>query len=488
MISEIQFGPWLADATDYKNPGLEVCTNCIPSPSGYQPVYAASGSGATVTGTIIGAETFIRSDGTLATCCATTSDLYVIIGGTANASSLSLSLSTSDRVVFEQFNSEVYATTKDGDTWYLTDIDTDTTFAAVSGTIPSANAIGRVRDFLVMGDYDDGTDYPFQVSWSPFNNPSGTWGTDVATQTDFQPLDPQHGPVTAISGGSFGLVFQRSGISRMTYVGGARVFDFDLYEKNRGCVAPQSVARVGDIAYYLSYDGFFRTDGASVQSISQGRIWAWFLDNSNQANIELVTAAIDFERRCVVWFFMASDTSVYNGQLWYNWETERWSYVNQTAEFGVLTQRGTGTTLEQLASTYPDLDAMMVSLDDESFRPSGRTMGAFVGNELSAFTGASLSPLLTTGSFQFSPGQRQFIRGIAPLLANDNEDTTVAVAVRDAMTKSFVTTPSVAVGTAGYAPVNADGRYFRVTTEVPAGSTWSDAYGLQVEYSRSGAT
>lgn len=488
MITEYKFGPWLPEVTDYKNPGLEDAKNMVPSPSGYQPVYSLVATAATVSGTILGAKSFERTDGTVVVCVATTSDLYVIVGASASASSLALTLSATDRVVFEQYDAQVFATTKGGDVWQLDDIDTDTSFAVTGGTFPKANAMGRVGDFLVIGDVSDGTDYPYRVQWAPFNNPTGIWGSDIATQADYQPLDAQQGPVTAISGGSFGMVFQKNGISRMSYVGGKAVFEFDLYEKNRGAVAPQSVARVGDRAYFLSYDGFFRTDGASTESISQGRIWAWFIANTDQAYLEEVTSVIDWEKRCVVWYCVATGTGAltYNLQLYFNWETGNWSYARQTCEFGVLASRTSGTTLEGLAVTYPDLDAMTLSLDSEVFRASGRTMAAFVSGTLSTFTGTSLQPTFQTGSFQPVTGKRSFISGVTPLIANEAENTTVSIGTRDAMTKSFVTSSASTVGTLGYAPVNVDGRYFRVNVQVPAGQEWSDAYGFQVEYEAAG--
>jgi len=487
MSMEFKFGQWLPEQTDYKNPGLEVAKNCTPSPNGYNPVYACSGTGSTVIGTIIGARSFDRKDGTIVICIATTSDLYVSVGGaTPIASSLSLSLTAgTDRVTFEQYDTEVFATTKGGDTWYLTDIESDTSFSAAAA-IPQANAMARVQDFLVVGDYNDGSDRPFNLAWSPFNNPTGTWGSDIATQTDFQPLDAQQGPVTAISGGSFGFVFQEFGISRMTYIGGSAVFGIDLYEKNRGCVAPLSVARVGDTAYFLSYDGFFRTDGASVQSISRGRVWEWFLGNVDQSYLKDITAAIDWEKRCVVWYCVQPSTGslTYNRRLYYNWETDGWTYVDETAGWGVRTNRSAGTSVDALTGNV-DTD-FPVSFDSEIYRASGSTLGMWGGGELCASTGAALSATFQTGSFQPVTGQRSFISGVTPLIANASENTRVSIGTREGMTPGFVTSPSVAIGAIGYAPQNVDGRYFRVNVEIPADTDWSDAYGFQVDAVPSG--
>lgn len=520
MISEFQFGPWLPENPDYKNPGLEVVKNAIPSPSGYQPAYGLTASGTTgITGTVLGADSFDRRDGTPVIVVGTTGDLYSLVGGAETSvtyitwggkyiswgstttgpkivwgppvfdSSLGLSLSSTDSTIFERFGDAIYGTSKNGDTWYIPDMEAGTDFSVVPGNIPSANAMARVSDFLVMGDLTDidASDQPYRVRWSPFNNPTGTWGTDIATQADYQDLDFDLGPVTAISGGTYGFVFQKRGIWRMTYVGGSSVFRFDLFEKNRGCVAPRSVVRVGDVAYFLHFDGFFRTDGSSVENISRGRMWDWFKARMNQAYISTVIGSVDFERRCVVWSYPAGETTAFTEQIWFNWETDQWGYVEQTTDFILSSTRG-GKTLEEVALIYPDLDAMDVSLDDPVFKPSGRALVAFVNGVLSEFNGATLEAMFGSGSLQPHMGQRSFVRGVAPLIANNDGGTEVSIGYRDTMTKGYSSSTSTAIGALGYTPTNVDGRYFRVFVTIPAGEQWTDCYGFQIDHSAAGMT
>lgn len=509
MIAEFQFGEWLPDRVDYNNPGLEICRNVIPSPRGYQPAKSAVSEGTTVSGALVGASGFERADGTPVIVAATVSDLYVIVSGTSFASSLSLSLTTADQVSFAQFNSKIYATTKNGDMWVLDNIESDTTFASATGSPPSANAIGRISDFLVVGDLNDidSSDAPYRIRWSQFNNPDGTWGTDIATQTGAVDLDAQQGPVTAISGGSFGMVFQKNGISRLTYTGGGAVFDLELYEKNRGCVAPKSVVRVGDVAYFLSTDGFFATDGTSVQSISQGKTWEWFVQNIDQTNLKRVIGATHWESRCVVWLVPTSDTTFQ--QMWWNWETGSWSTVDEGLTYIVETGLS-GLSLEEVSAIYPNLDTMGPSLDSSEFLASGRALGGFVegvspgaysdgysdgyakgGSGVSSFvslTGSSLEAELGGGSLQFKKGRRTYVRSVTPLIEIEDAAITVALECRDKMTQSSSASTSAIVGNLGFSPFSHDARYFRCGFTIPAGAAWSDAYGYQIDYSVGGRT
>lgn len=347
MISELKFGPWLPASADYRNPGLEEARNAIPGPSGFSPAYGAVPNSTAVTGTVLRAYGMERQDGKSVSAIATEDDIFLAIDGSVYPSGLSLTILAPEIVSFEQFGPSVYATARGGATYYLPDIEGDTEFVLAPGSPPSAMAIARVDDFLVMGnlrDIDNSTQ-PFRVRWSAFNNPTETWGTNKALQADFQDLDASQGPVVAISGGSFGIVFQRFGVSRMDYNGRASVFTFDNYDRNRGCAAPRSVARVGDKAYYLSSDGFYVTDGASTQSISRGRVWDWFLASVNKAFLEEVGSAVDWERRCVVWYYATGNTRDYTAQIWYNWETDTFGHVEQSVEAMLAANDNDGTSL-----------------------------------------------------------------------------------------------------------------------------------------------
>ena len=486
-MMEVRYGPWLPEVTDYKNPGLEECRNAIPSPSGYIPALANVATSTTVSGTIVGARGLERSDGTSVIIVVTTSDIYTIVATTANASSLSLTLDVSNPATIEQFGSEVYATTKEG-VWKLDDIESDTTFAAASDT-PYAKAMGTVDDFLVMGNLTDidASDAPYRLRWSQFNNPAGDWATDIATQAGAVDLDASQGPIEAISGGTIGFIFQKFGISRIVYNGTASVFDLELYEKDRGCAAPQSVVRVGDRAFFLSFDGFFETDGASVRSISRNRIWQWFVENVDQGLIKHVQGSLDWEKRCVVWAVPTGTTSARTSQLWYNWETESWSHVDVDSDFLVSRSR-TGLTLEQVGALYPNIDTMPLSLDSDTFKASGRTMSAFVSGALTTTTGATLEAEFIGGDLQPYVGKRTFVRSVTPLVESETQGTQVALLYRDVMSRSQSATDLETVGPAGFAAMARDARYFAVRVVMPAGDNWGEAYGYQVEYTEAGWT
>lgn len=480
---ELQFGTWLPDGQDYKNPGLEECKNVVPGVNGYRPARAPISTGVSVSGTIIGATSVFLKDGSTIVCVATTSDIHVIRSGAITASSLSLGLSALDIVDFEQYGTAVYASTKSGGAWYLSDIEVVDTFATWPGSPPSANAIGRVGDFLLMGDLNDidASDSPYRIRWSRFNDPQGNWGTDIAAQSGAVDLDAAYGPVTAIKGRTVGLILQRQGVSRLTYTGGASVFRLDTFEKNRGCVAPASAVQVGEQTYFLSYDGFYVTSGTTPVAISTGRIWQWFVQNCNQTFLKYVVGAVDHERRCVVWLFPAGRNQTLTAQIWFHWDTQQWSYVDQALEWAVDSAKD-GRTLEQVATDNPDLDVMSLSLDSPEFLAVGRTLQVFSGGALSGLTGTPLTATLTGGDVQPFTGRRMFVRGVTPLV--EGGDISIRLGARGKMSDAITVTDLTPVGPIGFAPFNTDARYFRVTHEISG--DWDNAYGYQIDGARGG--
>lgn len=482
---EFKLGQWLPDVADLKNPGLEVCTNVIPGPGGYQPAPGLGDAVATVGASVLSAAMFERADGTRVTVCATAADLHVIIGGTVTPSGLTLALTAP--VSFVRFGASIYATEENGGTWWLDDIETDTAFAAATWTTPRGKSLARVGDFLFMGNLKDtdSSDAPYRIRWSPFNNPQGNWATDIGLQSDAVDMPTDFGPVMAIAGWTFGLILQRYGVSRIQYTGGASVFAKDVVDKERGCAATRSVVAVGDRVYFLSDDGFCFSDGGPAQPISRGRMWTWFLNRVGQNYFNFVQGAADWTNRCVIWT-VPDENGTIQGLLYYNWETDWWSFVEAQVDCLFASGRD-GLTLEQVAAIYPNLDTMPVSLDDPSFRAKGRSVAAFKAGVLSQLAGEPLEALFTTGEFQIAPGARSFVSAVTPLITNADESTTVSLGGRDRQIDVITYSADTPMGPLGFAPVNFDARYFRVSIKIPPAAAWTDAYGFQIEATTSGA-
>ena len=490
MITEITLGEWLPDHSDYKNPGLTVSDGCYASAGGYSPLRLPAGSGVTISGTIKGAARFLRSDGQVVVVVGTDTDLHTIIGGTATASSLSLSVSGDVIWSFERFGAQVWAFAYNQTPHYIADIETGSTFAPHPGVAPKAANGNRVADFMVtanMVDIDAST-APYRVRWSKFNDPAGDYGTDIATQSGYVDMPQAFGPVVGVYGGRYNVVLQKYGVSRLAYTGGASAFSKDVIEEETGCISAASVATVGSVVFFLSSAGFMMTDGTSVRPISDGRVWEWFQRNSNPAELGAVQGSVNWADRAVVWSFVPANGTGYTRQIIYAWEHNRWTTASVPVDWLFETNEA-GLSLEEVAAVYPDLDAMAISLDSPEFKARDRAFACFVNGEFGAMAGDAAEAVWETGEFQPKVGYRVSTRELRPLVENQNVNAQLAIGSRDVNKGDAVEwTADVPVGGAGFAPVIKDGRYLRARMKVPQGAVWDKAVGMQVDYIPTGKT
>lgn len=480
MIVEIPLGEWLPANPSFKNPGCEVADNCIPISGGYNSLLSATGQSETVTETVMGAEQFFDTSGNSVIVGGSDTYLFIRRASITETSGLT-SLGAGEAWDFAQFNDYVIATASNNSPQYLTDIDSDNTWSALTGSPPSAKRCARVGDFVVMGNISGA---PSRIQWSSFNDPTASWAASRLTQAGSADLDPALGEVQRIIGGRYATVFQKRGIQRLSYVGPPTVFRADEITRDRGALAPFSVVNVGYLTFFLSHDGFYVTNGSTVEGIGARRINRWFFDNVNQAKIGEVHGAIDWQNECVFWAFMDTGSETYNRALIYSWSQNRWS----TGTFNVDWLVGStldGIDLDSLDAIYGDLDSIPISLDSSEFAPGERTLAAFVSMEYSTFTGAPLVATWETGEFQPSPQRRVFVSGATPIIDAVEWDCTVQLKFRDNQHDQS-TSSAVATGWGGFAPVRGEGQKMAAVLTKPSNNAWFAAQAVQIEFEPAG--
>lgn len=484
MIAEIPFGEWLPDAPSFKNPGCEEADNVVPITGGYGPFPALVASGQTVTGAVRGAQRLYDNAGSSVIVGGTDTRLFIRRSTITQTTGMT-SIGASEAWDFAQFNDFVFATAANNNPQYLTDIDSDSTWSALTGSPPVAKRCARVGDFLMLGNTATGVNF---IEWSAFNNPAGAWAASRLTQAGSAGLPTEYGAVQRIMGGRYATVFQQRGISRLTYVGPPVVWRADPVSKDRGAVAPFAVVSIGYLSYFLSQDGFFVTNGSSVEPIGTQRVNSWFFANVAQSMIAEVHGTVDWQRECIVWAFTSKVGATYDRVIIYSFSQNRWS-TGTCAPGWLVGSTLSGTDLEGLDAIYGNLDAVPLSLDSAEFAPSSGILAAFVMGtstaDYSTFAGAPLAATWETGEFQPSPGQRVFVSEVTPLMQTDEWDASAVLFMRD---QRGVRTASAAAtaGWSGFAPVRGEGNKVAVRLTKPAGTAWSEAQGVQVNYRPAG--
>lgn len=359
-----------------------------------------------------------------------------------------------------------------------------TNFTDLGGSPPKARHIAIVRDFVVLGNINDGTSYPSRVRWSGINN-SASWTVSATTQADYQDLQGEGGWVQKIVGGEYGLVFQERAIWRMTYVGSPEIFQFDMIERERGAYAPQSVVGWGNMVFFLADDGFYAmVNGSSAVPIGDGKIDKTFLADYQTGNAHLITGAIDPVNKIVLWAYpgtgFASGST--NQILVYNWTNKKWALVTATIE-GFMRYAAQGYTLDTLDTVSSSLDALTSSLDSRAYTGGATSLGAFNSSHtLGTFTGTAMAATVDTGEIELNRGQRTSVQEVRPLV--DGMAATVTIGTRNLVSDSVSFGLAISQNSSGFCPArtNANFHRFRLKTS----GSFNFMQGLKVKHTSVG--
>jgi hypothetical protein len=436
---QLTLGEWLPDQPAFQNPGLTEARNCLPVDGSYTDFASVITSDDALADPPTGAYATIDDAGDPEIYAGTADALYEKVSGSwTDRTPTPYTGGADDYWRFSQFENYVIATNY-ADVPQRKEIGSGSDFAdlAGTGTAPNARQVGVINQFVMLGDIDDGVDVlPFAVQWSAIgdmtNWPTPATPTAQTVQSGRQLLNSVHGAVTAIGQGEFwGLVFQKRGITRVTYVGGNRVFQFETFEQNRGCWAPQSVVQLGSLWFFLAHDGWCVTDGQTVIPIGDGKVDRWFYSRMNQSRLKDITSGIDWTSKCILWNFPDSVAAAgeTNYVLALNFHTKRFSY----AEIGMqlLLQSYTeSTTLEDLDDISTSIDDLSVSLDSSQWQGGTPALMCFEDDTLGTLSGAPLDAVFETGENAPNPFGYTFIRGVRPLVTGQPTSITVQIGSR----------------------------------------------------------
>ena len=371
---------------------------------------------------------------------------------------------------FEQFGNIVLACndTQKIQAWT---IGVSSAFADVAAAAPVAKDIAVVRDFVFAGNIGTGTN-PDKVQWSDINDETD-WTSGATSQSDFQ-IIPDGGNVQAITGGEFGVILLEKSVVRASYVGSPLFFQFDTISSGLGCLEGNSVARYGNITFFLSDDGWYSTDGQTVTNIGLEKVDRWFLSTVDLTNINTMSAAVDPVKNLVVWNY--ADVDGNRRILIYNWQLQKWSRAETTSDV-VGTIATLGETLESLGSSlgYTDIDTMPASLDSRLFIGGKFLFAGTKDDKIVTFTGESITPQLITTDVEI--GYNSVATLARPQI--DNGTAQVAVASRRELDDNIEFSAFVPATTEGRCSLRSAGRYHRFNVQ-PTGS-WTTAMAVDVD-------
>jgi hypothetical protein len=480
----IPFGPFHPDKAGINVAACRDVRNCLPAVNGYRPLRSLVAASSALTGDCLGAAVVIGSDGNVHTFAGDATKLYKLTSSStwddvSRTSGGAYTAGAGERWQFGFSGALVIATTiAESPQKYLLGSSTD--FTALGGSPPRSRYIATVRDFVVLGGlFED----ELTIHWSGLANPEHwTPGTQSCDTQTFQ----NGGPVRGIVGGETGYVMQAEKIQRMTYVPGSpAIFQFDEVEGGRGLVAPYSLVKLGNMAYYLASDGFYEFSLGSASSKPLGtQKWArWFINDLKAGSEASVVGGVDPVGRFIVWAYNSADNpgADLNRLLIYDWTLDEAvpADITVTALAQILT---TGVTLDTMDS-FGDLDSLPFSLDSPIWRGGSSLLGLFgTDRALSAFSGVPMAATFVTNDGE-QPA-RLTIKGIRPHI--DTRSITAEIATREAEGDAVTFGPVEVMEDTGVISTWASGWLARARLRVAAGANWSKMTSMDVVQGRIG--
>ena len=219
-----------------------------------------------------------------------------------------------------------------------------TVFASLGGSPPTVATGARVRNHAVFGG---GVSNLYSIRTSAIGDHTD-WPTpgsaDARAKEAIQEdLNPEFGFVRRIVGGEkIGLIFQDSAITRMTYIGGSAVYEFDTFERidGQGTRLYSRPTSDGTLWYFYTDSGLYATDGYSVKSVSDGKVDESLFQNTisdpyGSSLTRSFTSAFDQARGNIIYGGNANGgTARY--QLVYNTQSGFLSLTNEANQVAVF--------------------------------------------------------------------------------------------------------------------------------------------------------
>lgn len=472
MIVRLPLPEWRPDLT-HASGFLEVCENVIPTGDGrYSPLRDVEVFTDGLPETFQGGYSAIASDGAGYLLAGTQSDLYRLVSG--SWTSLVGSLTVTGRWEFAQFGDYVVAV--NGAATREVDLSSGAD-SAIAGA-PSGTSVWVVGDYVCIGQADGEIN---KLRTSAFRDHTAwTAGTDQSTELSLLTGGAIQG---GVGGESYGVILQRERIVRQTRTGNAEApFEYDEITSNYGCSSGATIAVAGRTVFFHSDRGFMALDdGQAIRPIGEERVDRFFEQTVGRDNFDSIFAGVDPSAKVVYWGVPGSPGLL----LGYNFGIDRW-FSGALPFTGLMPGFTTSTTLEALDGTYPDIDAMTISLDDARWSGGHPRLYLFnSGGEAGTLTGTTLAGEIGTGFAELTSGAQTWVKGIRPV-TDATGGLSVVLDCRQRLGDAQTLRTANSLLSSGTMPIRAMGRYMSATVKFAAGQAWDYISGLEFDCSAGG--
>lgn len=496
-------GEYLPDQPDLNNPGISVAQNVIPrTKTSYSPMPSFQVSASTALNSApLGAFSAVDSVGNVGNYVGTASKLYSMTNATkpnfVDVSNGTYAVPGGSCWNFSEADGYVYAT-NGSDKIQRHQTGTTGNFANHPDTnAPTARYITFIQPgFLLLGDINDPTVgiQPQGVRWSALGDATSfplVGGADaIAANSDWQKcagdIGRMRGFATNLATCNCAVFFERA-VFRMIFTGTQEIFSILPIENERGTPSARALAQVGQVVYYLGWDGFYAFDGTESVPIGDQRVNRTFFQDCDPNYLQNVTATVDPTTGIVFWEYAGTGNvnGVPNRLLVFNPTMGRFALTSGQTGNNLFIARTLGTSLEGIDALGYNLDNLPFSLDSVFLAGGNITLGGFSTDfKYGAFTGPNMAFTVDTSEGQLIGARKARIQAVRPLVEGDV--CSAAVGGRNLLSTTAVFDSVVAPDENGMCPARNESRYHRIRLVGAAGNLCTHISGAEVTYSAGG--
>jgi len=464
-MTVIPYGEWTPDRPELG--ASNVALNIVPKPGGYGPFKSPVVSTDALDARAQGSVAIKDTDAITYIFAGDATKLYFLEASLwSDVSGATYTTASFNRWEFEQFGQ--FALALNGtDKLQRYTLGGAGLFVEIAASTANQQHLAVVKDFVVMGGD--------KIRWSARNDVD-SWTPTVNSSGEQDLIEG--GPLNGITGGDYGTILQEDSITRMTFIGGDAVFQFDPIEQAQGCIAGGSVGKLGQFTYYWSNQGVERFNGATTQNIGEGKVNQTLLADLDFNSLDRISVAIDPERNLIVWAYPTISNST--RLLVYSVGENR--FTEAEIELQILASSRTETiSIDDLGVTIDTVPIFgtATSLDDPQLSNGLLRFGMFdTSNRLNFFTGDNLPGKAATSEFEPNQELRSEIQRVRPL--TDDTQTTLTVRHRETQQSTIIEDTPLSMRPDGSIPCRVNDRYFSLQSDFVS-TDWTEAEGVRLE-------
>lgn len=493
-------GEFLPDQPDFNNPGSSLVQNVIWETSqSVGPFPGFTGALTPLTARCQGAFGAKDASGIAKIFAGDAAKLYALNAGAgANFADVSKGGGYTCTVDafwnFTIYNETVIATDY-ADAIQAYTLGTSALFADLASAAPKAKEVAVVKNFLMVGNTNDGTygAQPQRVWWPDVNDITNwpTPGTQAAAavQSDYQDIHGDHGALQRIIpnvGPVDAVILMERAVWKCMYIGAPAIFGFYPMTGVKGCQAPGSAVLTEVGVIYYGTDGFYLCNGQSAVGIGYGKIDNYVKNNASVANLFRMVATLDPINK--IYYVAFASNSSGNGNpdtilaCAYNLPSVigtpgRWSVITGVTVEYLFNSITLGYTLDDL-DIFGILDSLGYPLDSRYWTAGAQILAGFNSSHAyGTFSGSNLAPTVETSETQIQPGRRSLVTNTLALM--DGGTPSVAAGTRNRLIDSVTYGSASAINVQGFSPLMAEGRYHRFRVTAASGQTFTHIQGVE---------